>query len=45
MLHNSDVAPRIPAQDLERAKPFHADKLGLTPMIWPRPVQAAGPDG
>ena len=31
MLKRSDVAARLPAQDLERAKAFYADKLGLTP--------------
>lgn len=29
MLERSDVAARLPAQDLERAKAFYADKLGL----------------
>jgi catechol 2,3-dioxygenase-like lactoylglutathione lyase family enzyme len=32
MLETSDVATRIPAQDLERARAFYADKLGLTPV-------------
>jgi len=32
MLDKSDVAARIPAQDLERARAFYADKLGLTPV-------------
>jgi catechol 2,3-dioxygenase-like lactoylglutathione lyase family enzyme len=31
MLDASDVSARIPAQDLERARAFYADKLGLTP--------------
>ncbi len=31
MLANVDVAARIPAQDLERAKSFYRDKLGLEP--------------
>jgi catechol 2,3-dioxygenase-like lactoylglutathione lyase family enzyme len=31
MLEDSDVAARIPAQDLQRARSFYADKLGLTP--------------
>ncbi len=31
MLENSDVAARIPAQDLERARAFYAAKLGLHP--------------
>lgn len=30
-LANSDVYATIPAQDLERAKSFYADKLGLKP--------------
>jgi catechol 2,3-dioxygenase-like lactoylglutathione lyase family enzyme len=32
MLRNSSVAPRIPAQDLERARRFYAEKLGLEPI-------------
>jgi catechol 2,3-dioxygenase-like lactoylglutathione lyase family enzyme len=31
MLKNGAVAARLPAQDLERAKAFYADKLGLIP--------------
>ena len=31
MLENGDVAARIPAKDLERARACYADKLGLTP--------------
>jgi catechol 2,3-dioxygenase-like lactoylglutathione lyase family enzyme len=31
MLEHGDVAARIPAQDLERARAFYADKLGLQP--------------
>jgi catechol 2,3-dioxygenase-like lactoylglutathione lyase family enzyme len=31
MLEHSDVAARLPAQDLERAKSFYRDKLALTP--------------
>jgi predicted enzyme related to lactoylglutathione lyase len=31
MLEVSDVAARLPAQDLNRAKSFYAEKLGLTP--------------
>jgi catechol 2,3-dioxygenase-like lactoylglutathione lyase family enzyme len=31
MLENSNVSTRIPAQDLERARSFYRDKLGLTP--------------
>src|SRR5882724_6649349 len=38
MLEHSDVAARLPAQDLKRAKAFYADKLGLTPS-------EARPDG
>ena len=32
MLQDSDVATRLPAQDLERARAFYADKLGLEPI-------------
>jgi catechol 2,3-dioxygenase-like lactoylglutathione lyase family enzyme len=32
MLHCIDVATRLPAQDLARAKAFYAEKLGLTPI-------------
>jgi catechol 2,3-dioxygenase-like lactoylglutathione lyase family enzyme len=32
MLENSDVSSTIPARDLERAKSFYADKLGLKPF-------------
>jgi catechol 2,3-dioxygenase-like lactoylglutathione lyase family enzyme len=32
MLEDSNVATRIPAKDLERAKAFYADKLGLMPI-------------
>jgi catechol 2,3-dioxygenase-like lactoylglutathione lyase family enzyme len=32
MLDASDVATRLPAQDLERARRFYADKLGLEPV-------------
>jgi catechol 2,3-dioxygenase-like lactoylglutathione lyase family enzyme len=31
-LHASHVATRLPAQDLERARTFYADKLGLEPV-------------
>jgi len=31
MLEHSDVAARLPAQDLKRAKAFYADKPGPTP--------------
>ncbi len=31
MLENSNVATRLPAQDLERARKFYAEKLGLEP--------------
>ena len=31
MLDTSNVATRLPAQDLERAKAFYAEKLGLLP--------------
>ncbi|CAJ96245.1 VOC domain-containing protein [Cupriavidus necator] len=32
MLQNSDVAARIPAQDLARARSFYSSKLGLEPV-------------
>lgn len=32
MLKDSDVATRLPAQDLERARRFYAEKLGLEPV-------------
>jgi catechol 2,3-dioxygenase-like lactoylglutathione lyase family enzyme len=32
MLENSDVATRLPAKDLERARAFYAEKLGLEPV-------------
>jgi catechol 2,3-dioxygenase-like lactoylglutathione lyase family enzyme len=32
VLQDSDVATRLPAQDLERARAFYADKLGLEPI-------------
>jgi catechol 2,3-dioxygenase-like lactoylglutathione lyase family enzyme len=32
MVANADVAARLPAQDLARAKKFYAEKLGLTPV-------------
>jgi catechol 2,3-dioxygenase-like lactoylglutathione lyase family enzyme len=32
MLKNSNVAARIPAQDLERARVFYSSKLGLEPV-------------
>ena len=32
MLEHSDVATRLPAQDLERARRFYAEKLGLEPV-------------
>jgi catechol 2,3-dioxygenase-like lactoylglutathione lyase family enzyme len=31
MLSDGHVAPRLPAQDLERARAFYAEKLGLDP--------------
>jgi catechol 2,3-dioxygenase-like lactoylglutathione lyase family enzyme len=31
MLDNADVATRLPAQDLARARAFYSDKLGLEP--------------
>ncbi len=32
MLDTSDVATRLPAQDLERARRFYEEKLGLRPV-------------
>jgi catechol 2,3-dioxygenase-like lactoylglutathione lyase family enzyme len=32
VLQDSDVATRLPAQDLARARAFYADKLGLEPI-------------
>jgi catechol 2,3-dioxygenase-like lactoylglutathione lyase family enzyme len=32
MLEQGDVATRLPAQDLERARRFYAEKLGLEPI-------------
>ena len=32
MLEHSDAATRLPAQDLERARTFYAEKLGLEPV-------------
>lgn len=32
MLERGDVATRLPAQDLERARSFYAEKLGLEPV-------------
>jgi catechol 2,3-dioxygenase-like lactoylglutathione lyase family enzyme len=32
MLQDGEVATRLPAQDLERAKAFYRDKLGLEPV-------------
>jgi catechol 2,3-dioxygenase-like lactoylglutathione lyase family enzyme len=32
MLEHSDAAARLPVQDLERAKAFYAEKLGLRPI-------------
>jgi catechol 2,3-dioxygenase-like lactoylglutathione lyase family enzyme len=32
MLKNGRVATRLPAQDLERARAFYGDKLGLEPV-------------
>jgi len=33
MLEDSKVAARIPAQDLQRARSFYAQKLGLEPRV------------
>jgi len=32
LLNNSNIATRLPAQDLERARAFYAEKLGLEPI-------------
>jgi catechol 2,3-dioxygenase-like lactoylglutathione lyase family enzyme len=32
MLHDGEVATRLPARDLERAKAFYREKLGLEPI-------------
>ena len=32
VLAHGDVQPRLPCQDLERARRFYADKLGLEPV-------------
>ncbi len=32
MLSTSDVATRLPAQDLQRARAFYAEKLGIEPV-------------
>ena len=32
MLETANVAPRLPVQDLERAKVFYAERLGLKPV-------------
>jgi catechol 2,3-dioxygenase-like lactoylglutathione lyase family enzyme len=32
MLENAKVATRLPAQDLDRARSFYAEKLGLEPV-------------
>jgi catechol 2,3-dioxygenase-like lactoylglutathione lyase family enzyme len=32
LLQNAEVATRLPAQDLERARAFYAEKLGLEPV-------------
>jgi catechol 2,3-dioxygenase-like lactoylglutathione lyase family enzyme len=32
MLKDGEVATRLPAQDLERARTFYAEKLGLAPV-------------
>ena len=33
MLNNSKVTANVPAADLDRARSFYADKLGLTPVL------------
>jgi catechol 2,3-dioxygenase-like lactoylglutathione lyase family enzyme len=32
LLENAEVSTRLPAQDLDRARAFYADKLGLEPV-------------
>src|SRR4029450_10505026 len=32
MFENAEVSTRLPAQDLERARAFYAEKLGLEPV-------------
>jgi len=32
MLNHADIATRLPAQDLDRARAFYAEKLGLEPV-------------
>jgi catechol 2,3-dioxygenase-like lactoylglutathione lyase family enzyme len=32
LLENAEVSTRLPAQDLERARAFYAEKLGLEPV-------------
>jgi catechol 2,3-dioxygenase-like lactoylglutathione lyase family enzyme len=32
MLKHGRVAPRLPAQDLERARGYYSEKLGLDPV-------------
>jgi catechol 2,3-dioxygenase-like lactoylglutathione lyase family enzyme len=32
MLENAKIATRLPAKDLERARAFYAEKLGLEPI-------------
>ncbi len=32
MLKNGRIATRLPAQDLQRARAFYAEKLGLEPV-------------
>jgi len=32
MLENAQVATRLPAQDLDRARAFYLEKLGLEPV-------------
>ena len=39
-LTNAQVAPMLPVVDLERAKKFYQEKLGLTPMAMSMPGMA-----
>ncbi|HKF91389.1 MAG TPA: VOC family protein, partial [Acidimicrobiia bacterium] len=32
LLESAEVSTRLPAQDLERARTFYAEKLGLEPV-------------
>jgi catechol 2,3-dioxygenase-like lactoylglutathione lyase family enzyme len=36
MLNDGRTATRLPVRDLDRARGFYADKLGLEPADWAR---------